>query len=59
MIAFHLGQVYKNYKAIMISQYTLEIAVYEPLFRGSERFADFCNATLGRKKIRVPKLQEW
>ena len=38
---------------------TLEIPVYEPLFRGSARFADVRNGTLGKKKFRVPKPQEW
>ena len=38
---------------------TLEIPVYEPLFRGSARFADVRNVTLGKKKFRVPKPQEW
>ena len=38
---------------------TLEIPVYETLFRGSERFADVRNVNLGKTFFRVPKPQEW
>ena len=46
-------------RANCVVRLTLEIPVYEPLFRGSARFADVRDVTLGKKNFRVPKPQEW
>ena len=49
----------ESFTACLSVPLTLEIPVYETLFRGSERFADVRNVTLGKKIFRVPKPQEW